>query len=77
MLKLTDYHTSTDVTELGRLAVVVLELVWFVIHQYDNGLRLGLLLLYFHLLLVNEVYLQREWLCLNTISGRQLFCPSP
>ena len=55
----TDYHARADVAELGLLAVVVLELVGFVIdHDHRLGGRLRLLLLHLHLLIVDEVYLE-------------------
>lgn len=62
----TDDHASADVAELGLLAVVVFELVGFVVdHDHGLGRRLGLLLLHLHLLIVDEVDLNmvytRSW----------------
>lgn len=59
-LSRTDDHSSTDVTELGLLAVVVLELVWFIVDPNDRRWRLWFLLLDLHLLLVNEIDLKRD-----------------
>lgn len=51
----TDYHASADVAELGLLAVVVLELVGFVVDT-DNGLlRFWFLLFHLNFLLIYEV----------------------
>lgn len=54
----TDDHASADVTELGLLAVVVLELVGLVVDGFD-GLQGGgvFLVVLFHLLVVDEVHL--------------------
>ena len=55
----TDYHARAGVAELGLLAVVVLELVGFVIdHDHRLGGRLRLLLLHLHLLIIDEVDLE-------------------
>lgn len=51
----TNYHASADITELWFLAVVVLELVGFVIDP-DNSLnRFWFLLLHLNFLLVYKV----------------------
>lgn len=51
----TDYHASTDVTELWFLAVVVLEFVRFVINPDDRLWRFWFLLLHFNLLLIYKI----------------------
>lgn len=57
----TDYHSSTDVTKLGFLAVMVLEFVGFVIDpNYRLWRRLWFLLLHLHFLLVYKIDLQRQ-----------------
>lgn len=57
----TDDHASTDITELGFLAVVVLELVGFVVDpQSWVGRRFRFLLLHFHLLLIYEIDLETQ-----------------
>lgn len=54
----TDYHSSTDVTEFGLLAVVVLELVGLVIDTEDRFWRFWFLLLHLHFLFIYKVYLE-------------------
>ena len=54
---LTDDHASAHIAELGLLAVVVLELVGFVVDRSDGLRGRRLLLLLLHLLIVDEVYL--------------------
>lgn len=56
----TDYHASADVTELGFLAVVVLELVGFVVDQYNRWWRFWFLLLHLNLLLIYEIDLDTQ-----------------
>lgn len=57
----TDDHASTDVTELGLLAVVVLELVRFVVDPKDwIWRRFWFLLLHLHLLLINKIDLKTQ-----------------
>lgn len=51
----TDYHASADVAEFGLLAVVVLELVGFVVDADDGLLRFWILLFHLNFLLINEV----------------------
>ncbi len=51
----TDYHASADVTELGFLAVVVLELVGFVVDPDNRLWSFWFLLLHLHLFLIYEV----------------------
>lgn len=51
----TDYHASTDVTELWFLAVVVLEFVRFVINPDDRLLRFWFLLFHLNLLLIYKI----------------------
>lgn len=53
----TDYHASTDVTELWFLAVVVLEFVRFVINPDDRLLRFWFLLLHLNLFLIYKIHL--------------------
>lgn len=56
----TDYHTSTDITELRLLAVVVLELVGFVIDPDNRWWRFWFLLLHLNLLLIYEIDLDTQ-----------------
>lgn len=51
----TDYHASTDVTELWFLAVVVLEFVRFVINPDDRLWRFWFFLLHFNFLLIYKI----------------------
>lgn len=73
----TDYHTSADVTELGFFAVVVLELVGFVVDSDNRRRRFWFLLLHLHLLIIYEIDLdtQRAYLShlLNTIQGQSFY----
>lgn len=61
----TDYHASADVTELWFLAVMVLELVGFVVDPDNRLWRFWFLLLYLNLLLVYEVDLHQQGLYLR------------
>lgn len=74
----TDYHASTDVTELWFLAVVVLEFVRFVINPDDRLCRFCFLLLHFNLLLIykidlyivkNKKKIERSWVFTKTTPG--------
>lgn len=56
----TDYHASADITELRFLAVVVLELVGFVVDPDNRLHRLWILLLHLNLLLIYEVDLDTQ-----------------
>lgn len=56
----TDDHASADVAELGLLAVVVLELVGFVVDADDGFLRFWFLLFHLNFLLVYEVNLDTQ-----------------
>lgn len=56
----TDYHASADVAELGLLAVVVLELVGFVVDADDRLLRFWFLLFHLNFLLIYEVNLDTQ-----------------
>lgn len=56
----TDNHARTDVTELRFLAVVVLELVRPVVDWFDwFRWRRLILLFFFHLLVIDEIYLEK------------------
>lgn len=58
---LTDYHASADVTELWFLAVVVFELVRFVVDWLNGFWRRGLLsLLLLYLLIIDEIHLDTD-----------------
>lgn len=59
----TDYHASAGVAELGLLAVVVLELVGFVVDAEDGLLRFWFLLFHLNFLLIYEVDLDTRSSC--------------
>lgn len=71
----TDYHASTDVTELWFLAVVVLKFVRFVINSDDRLLRFWFLLFHLNLLLIYKIHLHIfkkkiiSWLFTKTTHG--------
>lgn len=65
----TDDHASTDVTELGLLAVVVLKLVGFVVDANYRLLRFWFLLFHLNFLLVYEVNLDTQ----NHQYGKELY----
>lgn len=71
----TDYHTSADVTELGFLAVVVLELVGLVIDADNRVCRFWVLLLHLHLLIVDEIDLKTKKDQIS-LSKEAAFCAS-
>lgn len=56
----THYHASADVTELGFLAVVVLELVGFVVDTDNRLWRFWFLLLHLNLFLIYEIDLRAQ-----------------
>lgn len=73
-MTLTDYHASTDVTELWLLAVMVLELVRLIIHPDNRLLRFWVLLLHLNLLFIYKVDLRIKkriitWLFTKTTHG--------
>lgn len=56
----TDYHAGANITELWFLAVVVLELMGFVVDPNNRLWRFWFLLLHLHLLLIDEVDLDAQ-----------------